>query len=335
MEQDGSNVVATGSGTLDTAALTGEPELNLIAYALPQKGIVVVGSASSTAVKPFSAPIGPSNFGTGSEIEATSGSGDSVGESAFTDVLYLPVGYVSGDALSDSSTFANSTLASLGVTPGSYAWTWGSGSTADSFRLDISNGPAPLFSLASSIPNSGTDEAPAFGAADPGNSDIVQVSGSSPDTASWSPSGPSNKVGYFDFNGIPQGDDVEVGLKFTTPLNDGVVSAAEVTEIVDYINANDGGAGDIASAYSSAPAGVTSELGAGDYDVLLSDVAGANDPYALYDFSNFSDDYYLGVTNVGVDYLPVSVPEPGSISLLALGGLGLLARRRRSPRGCR
>ena len=35
-------------------------------------------------------------------------------------LLFVPQGYVSGAALSDSMTFNNATFASLGVTPGTY-----------------------------------------------------------------------------------------------------------------------------------------------------------------------------------------------------------------------
>jgi len=51
-------------------------------------------------------------------------------------ILVVPVGYVSGHALSNSMTFNNATLASLGVTPGTYVWTWGDGADQN-FTLQI------------------------------------------------------------------------------------------------------------------------------------------------------------------------------------------------------
>ncbi|MNL72451.1 hypothetical protein D3C87_1977660 [compost metagenome] len=50
----------------------------------------------------------------------------------FSGTVYLPVGYVSGSALSGATTFAGATFASLGVTPGTYTWTFGAGAAADS-----------------------------------------------------------------------------------------------------------------------------------------------------------------------------------------------------------
>ena len=44
--------------------------------------------------------------------------------------------YVSGSALSDTSTYANQTFASLAATPGTYEWTWGTG-TNQNFTLQI------------------------------------------------------------------------------------------------------------------------------------------------------------------------------------------------------
>jgi hypothetical protein len=46
---------------------------------------------------------------------------------------------VSGNALLDSASYNNATFSSLGVTPGTYVWTWGPG-VNQNFTLQI--GPA-------------------------------------------------------------------------------------------------------------------------------------------------------------------------------------------------
>jgi len=51
----------------------------------------------------------------------------------------VPDGYTSNTRLTTSSTYTGATLASLGVTPGTYVWSWGSGATADSLTLQICN----------------------------------------------------------------------------------------------------------------------------------------------------------------------------------------------------
>jgi hypothetical protein len=56
------------------------------------------------------------------------------------DLLSVPLGYVSNAALSDRMLFNNATFASLGVTPGTYRWTWGTGLPNQNFTLII--GPA-------------------------------------------------------------------------------------------------------------------------------------------------------------------------------------------------
>ena len=50
--------------------------------------------------------------------------------------LLVPVGYVSGTALSSSATYNNLTLGAPVVTPGNYVWTWGDGAD-QSFTLQI------------------------------------------------------------------------------------------------------------------------------------------------------------------------------------------------------
>jgi hypothetical protein len=71
--------------------------------------------------------IGPLSFGNGGNTLADIGSGDRVGFYNLT-FVFVPPGYVSGNSLSDISIYENQTFSSLGVTPGTYEWTWGNGS---------------------------------------------------------------------------------------------------------------------------------------------------------------------------------------------------------------
>ena len=76
---------------------------------------------------------------------ANTGSGDFVGieSSVGTAAFLVPQGYVSGAALSGSMTFNNATFASLGVIPGTYVWTWGTGLPNQNFTLHIGGAGVP------------------------------------------------------------------------------------------------------------------------------------------------------------------------------------------------
>ena len=73
---------------------------------------------------------------------ADTGTGDFVGI-ALGEFLSVPLGYLSGAPLSDSMTFNNATFASLGVTPGTYMWTWGAGLPNQNFTLIIGGAGVP------------------------------------------------------------------------------------------------------------------------------------------------------------------------------------------------
>jgi len=144
LQQQGSDVVATGAGTLDTTDFgegvveTDQARIN------PQSGSVLIGPATTTNLALLTGIAGPTSFGSGAMSEnADSGSGDLVG--VFDGMgLAIPEYYPSGSALSGTSTWLNQTFSSLGATPGSYTWIWGSGAHSDFFSLDIIEGAAAV-----------------------------------------------------------------------------------------------------------------------------------------------------------------------------------------------
>jgi hypothetical protein len=141
----GSDLVATGSGTLDLAGLPNRPPSGLTLARINGSTFVVGPPGNipfdsyATVDGPFE-PIFPAFQGP--TRLPSSGSGDIVGifPSEFGAGLDVPQGYVSGDKLSTRSTFDDATFASLGLTPGVYRWTWGATSsvtTDGSFTLII------------------------------------------------------------------------------------------------------------------------------------------------------------------------------------------------------
>lgn len=143
LEQVGSNVVATGSGAIDLTGLSFITGSSLAAGMYPTLPDIFTGPAADTMTDLYTGTLsGPTSFGSGGYTAASSGSGDFVGIDIPADALFVPVSYVTNDPLSDTSTYDNATFASLGVTPGTYVWTWGSGAD-QSFTLDIGTTPLP------------------------------------------------------------------------------------------------------------------------------------------------------------------------------------------------
>jgi hypothetical protein len=146
LEQVGSNVVANGSGAINLTGLglfvpfAGQAEVN------PSAGFIITGPASLVTGDTYVGflGVGPNVFGNGFSTLANSGSGDMVGLAfvGIPSILIVPSGYISGTVLSDSSTYDNATFASLGVTPGTYVWTWGPGANQN-FMLIIGGAGVP------------------------------------------------------------------------------------------------------------------------------------------------------------------------------------------------
>jgi len=141
LQESGGNVVASGSGTVNTAGLTlvdsGSGPAQMMA------SLAFLGIGSTGSVQTYNGLTGPSNFGTGSFASASSGNGDLFGVFGAQSRLSLHNGYQSGNQLSGTANWSGATFNSLGLTPGTYDWTWGTGGNADSARLVIGNAPEP------------------------------------------------------------------------------------------------------------------------------------------------------------------------------------------------
>jgi hypothetical protein len=142
MREVGGDVVVTGAGKLNVGAWT------LVSEDVSLEG--TVNGDESIAVGPnalsdlYGTPVnfsGPTSIGPGlSAIVADAGSGHTFGLAFGVPALVARVNALSDPTYNGSSTWLGETLGSLGVTPGSYRWTWGSGATADSFTLHARGG---------------------------------------------------------------------------------------------------------------------------------------------------------------------------------------------------
>lgn len=142
----GSNVVFTGSGSLDTTGLASAgTTLTFAGFYAPDPATLVVGPTSPTLADTYTGLTGPTSFGTGSGAGAVIvGSGYLVGIVPGISTLYLPNGYQSGSLISSSDTYSNQTFSTLGLTPGKYVYSLPN----DTITLFI--GPS------SSVPESGS-----------------------------------------------------------------------------------------------------------------------------------------------------------------------------------
>jgi hypothetical protein len=127
-----------GDGTIDLTDLGAGTSISVSRSGMtPSTGFTVLGFANRTKMTFFNDAVitGPSSFGVGSATIADRINGNPVAAGPL--VIGVPEGYVSEAALRNTTQWIDATYSSLGVTPGVYTWSWGSGADADSFTIDI------------------------------------------------------------------------------------------------------------------------------------------------------------------------------------------------------
>jgi len=119
--EQGGNVDVVGSGSISLIGLTlvgpnnAPPEIN------PGDGLILFGNSTDF----YTGVHGPFFFGSFGIKLPSNATGDSFGIAGGAQALFVPPSFTSGDALSGAMTFDNATIASLGLTPGVYTYTWG------------------------------------------------------------------------------------------------------------------------------------------------------------------------------------------------------------------
>ena len=136
--QVGSDVVWSGSGSFNLAALTSAGPGSIGGGYQSGQAIWAIGP--SAPIDEYSGTITyPASFGT-SNVVVTSTSGSTFGilPGGSGRLLYVPSGYVSNTNISGTATYANKTIAEAGLTPGTYTWSWGSGANTSTLVMTIS-----------------------------------------------------------------------------------------------------------------------------------------------------------------------------------------------------
>ena len=137
ISQVGPDVVWNGSGKFNLAALTsagpntigGGYAANQAVWAIGPN--VLVDTYSGTITYPFTFG------GGGAGVTSSTGSTFGILPGGSGRLLYVPLGYTSNTTISGSSTYANNTIAGMGLSAGTYTWSWGSGGNASTIVMTI------------------------------------------------------------------------------------------------------------------------------------------------------------------------------------------------------
>jgi hypothetical protein len=139
ISQVGPDVVWNGSGKFNLAALTSAGTQTIGGGYQSSQAIWAIGP--TTTVDSYSGTITyPTVFGT-SQVGVNSNTGSTFGilPGGSGRLLYVPTGYTSNTTISGTSTYDNQTISSMGLTPGTYTWSWGSGGNTSTLVMIINS----------------------------------------------------------------------------------------------------------------------------------------------------------------------------------------------------
>ena len=131
--QIGNNVEVDGNGTVDLGGLTYDTDSGGYSGTVPNRAWL--GAGIPVGSNFYDGLFGPTSFGSGDLTYATSSTGDFVFLVAYGNGIILPMNYVSGSTLTDQDVFTGASISSLGMTPGTYTYTYGAGT--DSLVVNI------------------------------------------------------------------------------------------------------------------------------------------------------------------------------------------------------
>jgi hypothetical protein len=144
--QVGPDVVWSGSGGFNLTSLTLVTSAPITSGFAASQAIWIAGAAL-TPPGPTGQQYGgasltyPTTFASGPQTglpSSTTGSMFGVLPGGVTGrTITVPDGYVSGNIISGSTTYANQTISGMGLSGGTYTWSWGSGATASSLVMTI------------------------------------------------------------------------------------------------------------------------------------------------------------------------------------------------------
>jgi hypothetical protein len=145
MKEIGDNIVlTTDGGTVDLTGLSFLYSFSANSdddsFIDPVSARLWFAPSVDTSLDSYSGITGPTNFGNGFAASSDTHAGDVFGLIGGLGWIAFQQGFSSGDTLGPSTqVWNNETLASLGVTPGTYDWTW----AGDAITLNVTEVPIP------------------------------------------------------------------------------------------------------------------------------------------------------------------------------------------------